>query len=148
MSLSFNKARALFKELDFYLIAHPVVLHHLRKEFKDYDVLNDRFYIKQVGNDFLHVAIIEHQCGRDGIAVQIRYTCAGDDLLYGLHIKFNSGGAINNQENVNEITAITERGNLKYHGRYVRKRFRHGRTKAKIRAFIIMIKDLWAGLFK
>lgn len=146
-SLNFDEARTYFREKGFYYIAHMVVKHHMRKDFEEYDVTRDRFYILPVGKDFLHVAVIEHEYGKDGIAVQIRYTCAGDDLLFGLRTKYNSGGSKDNSEDVAEIERLIASGDLRDEERYIRKRFKHGRFKAKLRAFVVMMKDIWSNTF-
>lgn len=147
-SLNFDEARDyFFNKMGFYYIAHTVVKHHMRKDFEEYDVTRDRFYILPVGKDFLHVALVEHEYGKDGIAVQIRYTCAGDDLLFGLKTKYNSGGSIDNSEDIAEIGRLIASGDLRDNERYIRKRFKHGRHKAKVRAFIVMMKDIWSNLF-
>lgn len=147
MALTFQEAREYFKAKGFYLINHVVVIHHMLKDFCDYDITRYRFYILPVGNDFLHIAIIEHEYGLGKKGVQIRYTCAGDDLLYGLRTKYQSGGSVNNEDDIKEIEHLIAQGNLKDHERYVRKRFRHGRAKAKLRAFIVMITDSWKALW-
>ncbi len=146
-SLNFDEARAYFKEKGFYYIAHMVVKHHMRKDFEEYDVTRDRFYIMPVGQDFLHVALVEHEYGVDGVAVQIRYTCAGDDLLFGLKTKYKSGGSNDNSEDIARLNSLIASGNLRDDERYVRKRFKHGRHKAKVRAFVVMMKDMWSNMF-
>ncbi len=146
-SLNFDEARAYFKEKGFYYIAHMVVKHHMRKDFEEYDVTRDRFYIMPVGQDFLHVALVEHEYGVDGVAVQIRYTCAGDDLLFGLKTKYKSGGSSDNSEDIARLNSLIASGNLRDDERYVRKRFKHGRHKAKVRAFVVMMKDMWSNMF-
>lgn len=147
MSLSLDEASDLFKRHGFLLIEHRVVIHHLRKDFTDYDVIRDRFLIKPIRKDFLHVALVQHEYGLEGEAVQIRYTCAGDDLLYGLRTKFTSGGAQNNMKDIDEILDLAASGNLRTHERYIRKRFRHGRSKAKLRALLVMVKEVWSTTF-
>ena len=142
-SLKFDEARAYFREKEFYYIANVVVKHHMRKDFEEYDVTQDRFYILPVGKDFLHVALIEYEYGMGGTAVQIRYACAGDDLLFGLRTKYNSGGSKDNSEDITEIDKLIASGDLRSDERYIRKRFKHGRAKAKIRAFFVMMRDLF-----
>jgi hypothetical protein len=135
------------------------------KDFEDYEVIRYAFYVKPAGEDFVHVAVIEYE---NGIAaswdppiyypqygLQIRYTCAGDDLLYGLKVKYKNGGSPDPNDDVavingltKDIKASTPEERVVYplvrnHPHYVRKRFRHGRRKAKIRAFLVMLKDLW-----
>lgn len=146
-SLNFDEARAYFKEKGFYYIAHMVVKHHMRKDFEEYDVTRDRFYIMPVGQDFLHAALVEHEYGVGGVAVQIRYTCAGDDLLFGLKTKYKSGGSSDNSEDIARLNSLIASGNLRDDERYVRKRFKHGRHKAKVRAFVVMMKDMWSNMF-
>ena len=146
-SLNFDEARAYFKEKGFYYIAHMVVKHHMRKDFEEYDVTRDRFYILPVGQDFLHVALVEHDNALGRIGVQIRYTCAGDDLLFGLKTKYKSGGSKDNSVDIAEIDRLIASGALYNEERYVRKRFRHGRHKAKVRAFFVMMKEMWSSMF-
>ena len=146
-SWNFDQARNYFREKGFYFIANVVVKHHMRKDFEEYDVTQDRFYILPVGKDFLHVALVEHEYGKDGLAVQVRYTCAGDDLLFGLKTKYKSGGSKDNSEDIAEIDRLIASGDLSTDERYVRKRFRHGKTKAKVRAFLVMMKDVWSNIF-
>lgn len=146
-SINFDEARSYFLEKGFYFIAHMVVKHHMRKDFEEYDVTRDRFYILPVGNDFLHVALVEHEYGNSCLAVQIRYTCAGDDLLFGLRTKYNSGGSKNNNDDIDEINRLIESGSLHNEERYIKKRFRQGRFKAKLRAFVVMVKDIWKDTF-
>jgi hypothetical protein len=165
MPFNIATAAAKLREHGFYRVTDFVVLHHLRKEFSDLDITHSRFYIKPVGVDFVHVALIEHDTGRllswepymphpDCHALQVKYALAGDDLLYGLRTKFQSGGSIKPEEDVADILKIIQgsenKENQKYafesvrnHPRYIRPRFRHGRTKAKIRAFFQMLKDNW-----
>lgn len=143
----FQEVNDHFRQDGFYKVAHAVALHHLRKDFVDYDVIRDRFFIKPVGKDFLHIAVVEHEYGCDNTAIQIRYTCAGDDLLYGLQPKFNSGGSTDYEEDLTTVNDLVDSGNLRTHPRYVRKRFRHGRTKAKLRALIVMFKEKWSSIF-
>jgi hypothetical protein len=147
MSLTYKEVVSHLREKGFYLIAHVVVLHHLRKEFRDYEVLHDRYYLLPVGTDFMHVAVLDIDTGREESELQIRYTCAGDDLLYGLRVKFNSGGSANPQTDLNSIDALLAAGNLRGQPRYVRKRFRYGRFQAKFRALIVFLTDNWRGLF-
>lgn len=142
-SWNFDQARAYFREKGFYFIANVVVKHHMRKDFEEYDVTQDRFFILPVGKDFIHVALVEHEYGKDGLAVQVRYTCAGDDLLYGLSTKYKSGGSKDNGDDIAEIDRLIASGDLRDEERYVRKRFKHGRAKAKIRAFFVMMRDVW-----
>ncbi len=146
-SWNFDQARAYFREKGFYFIANVVVKHHMRKDFEEYDVTQDRFFILPVGKDFLHVALVEHEYGKDGLAVQVRYTCAGDDLLYGLSTKYKSGGSKDNGDDIAEIDRLIASGDLRDEERYVRKRFKHGRAKAKIRAFFVMMRDVWGRTF-
>lgn len=146
-SWNFDQARAYFREKGFYFIANVVVKHHMRKDFEEYDVTQDRFFILPVGKDFLHVAVVEHEYGKDGLAVQVRYTCAGDDLLYGLSTKYKSGGSKDNGDDIAEIDRLIASGDLRDEERYVRKRFKHGRAKAKIRAFFVMMRDVWGRTF-
>lgn len=148
MALTFKEACQYFKNKDFYLIAHMVVVHHMLKDFDDYDVTRHKFYILPVGKDFLHVAVIEHEYGDGKLGVQIRYTCAADDLLYGLRTKYQNGGSEDNEDDIKEIETLIELGNLKGQARFVRKRFRHGRTKAKVRAFFVMVTEFWRYLWK
>ena len=144
-SWNFDQARAYFREKGFYFIANVVVKHHMRKDFEEYDVTQDRFFILPVGKDFIHVALVEHEYGKDGLAVQVRYTCAGDDLLFGLSTKYKSGGSKDNSEDIAELNKLIASGYLRDDERYVRKRFKHGRFKAKLRAFVVMMKDLFSG---
>lgn len=146
-SWNFDQARAYFREKGFYFIANVVVKHHMRKDFEEYDVTQDRFFILPVGKDFIHVALVEHEYGKDGLAVQVRYTCAGDDLLYGLSTKYKSGGSKDNGDDIAEIDRLIASGDLRDEERYVRKRFKHGRAKAKIRAFFVMMRDVWGRTF-
>ena len=146
-SWNFDQARNYFREKGFYFIANVVVKHHMRKDFEEYDVTQDRFYILPVGKDFLHVALVEHEYGKDGLAVQVRYTCAGDDQLFGLSTKYKSGGSKDNGDDIAEIDRLIASGDLRDEERYVRKRFKHGRTKAKIRAFFVMMRDVWGRTF-
>ncbi len=161
----FEQAIQHFKENGFYLVVHPVVIHHMLKDFEDYDVVRHAFYIKPAGEDFVHVAVIEYENGiaqgsRPAVvhvnyALQIRYSCAGDDLLYGLKIKYKNGGSPNPSDDIAAINGLVkdikestpEEGviypSVRNHPHYIRKRFRHGRRKAKIRAFLVMLKDLW-----
>jgi hypothetical protein len=142
-SLNFDEARDYFKTKGFYSIAHVVVKHHMRKDFEDYAVTRDHFYILPLGRDFLHVALVEHEYGKDGVGVLIRYTCAGDDLLYGLAIKYKSGGSNDNSIDIAELDKLIIYEDLRENDRYVRQRFRHGRVKAKVRALFVMLKDTW-----
>lgn len=147
MSLSFDEARKYLNEKGFYIVNHCVFCHHARKDFEEYDVIRDRFYILPVKDDYLHVALVEHEYGDRGVAVQIRYTCAGDDLLYGLRVKYKSGGSRNNEEDINELNKLIALNDLRTNERYVKARFRHNRIKAKVRAFFIMLKGIWKDLF-
>ena len=54
-SWNFDQARAYFREKGFYFIANVVVKHHMRKDFEEYDVTQDRFFILPVGKDFIFV---------------------------------------------------------------------------------------------
>ena len=119
-------------------------------------VVNDSIHLKKgsqvliylpVGKDFIHVALVEHEYGKDGLAIQVRYTCAGDDLLYGLSTKYKSGGSKDNGDDIAEIDRLIASGDLRDEERYVRKRFKHGRAKAKIRAFFVMMRDVWGRTF-
>lgn len=170
MFLTINEASERLIKNGFYRVANMVAIHHLLKEFADYDVTDARFYIRAAGEDFVHVALIQHDVAQlrswepylelpPSTELQVRYTCAGDDLLYGLRTKFNSGGSVKPEEDLTEILNmvkdIPKKRNLakiytavRGHPRYVRKRFRHGRTKAKVRAFIVMVKDKWASFWK
>lgn len=162
----FNEARQFLVDNGFYLIKHPVVIHHLLKDFSDYEVYQYRFYIKPTGADFVHVALIEtrnedviHSWDPEIIfpsfSLQVRYTCAADDLLYGLRVKFNNGGSKDPFEDIAEIQELIKSikkdrlspdvhyAAIRNHPRYVRSRFKHGRFKAKLRATIIMLKDKW-----
>lgn len=152
-SLPFREADKKIKQLGFFLVTHPVVLHHLRKEFSDFEVTFSKFYILPVGPDFLHVALVECEHGM-GITddygtphrfTMIKYAVAGDDLLYGLRNKFPCGGSENNTVDLKHIEELMKHKDLRDHHRYVRARFRHGRIKAKTRALFIMVKDLWRG---
>lgn len=159
----------MLKNKGFFLIKHRVVIHHMLKDFADYDVTRSRFYILPAGRDFVHVALVEYDTGRllswepyvehpQSRLIQVRFTCAGDDLLYGLHTKYNNGGSNKPEEDLNEIFRLirgTEQKDtsryvfeaVRNHPRYVRSRFRHGRAKAKLRAFIVMLKDKWRGIW-
>lgn len=161
----FEQAIQYFKEKGFYLVVHPVVIHHMLKDFEDYEVIRYAFYIKPAGEDFIHVAVLEYETGGSAswdppvystnYGLQIRYSCAGDDLLYGLKIKYKNGGSADPNDDVTAIDnlikdikedTVKERvvyPEVRNHPHYVRKRFRHGRRKVKIRAFLVMLKDLW-----
>lgn len=143
MSLSFKEVCAELRTKGFLMVTHPIVKHHLMKDFEDYDVTNARFYIKQVGSDYLHVAVIEHTTAQASTAVQLRYSCAGDDLLYGLRVKFNSGGNNDNKLDLSLLGFLSVYKSLTGESRYIRKRFRHGRTKAKVRALFVYLRDQW-----
>ncbi|BAW19266.1 hypothetical protein [Ralstonia phage RP31] len=145
--MTFKEVCQTLRDKGFYLIVHFIVLHHLRKEFGDYDVISDRFYILPVGNDFLHIAVIECDTGRGEPEIQVRYTCAGDDLLYGLRVKFNSGGSPDPKTDLDVIDSLIANGNLREQPRYIRKRFRHGRFQAKFRALLVYLKDQWRVFF-
>lgn len=142
-----EEARDSVRELGSWRIAHPVVLHHLRKEFRDLDVTKDYFYILPIKDDFLHVAIIEYDTGKEERALMVKYAAAGDDLLYGLRIKFACGGSLDPDEDLAEIIKLVNEGTVRDHPRYVRKRFRHGRFQAKFRAMLIYLKDRWRTFF-
>lgn len=168
--LQFSEARDILKNKGFFRIQHRVVIHHMLKDFASLDVTRSAFYIMPVGRDFVHVALIEYDTGRlaswepyvehpHALALQVRYTCAGDDLLYGLPQKYLAGGSLKPEDDLHDITYLirgVEQKNTKHyafdavrnHPRYVRKRFRHGRAKAKLRALVVMIKDKWASFFK
>jgi hypothetical protein len=170
MPFTIATASSKLREHGFYRVTNLVVLHHLLKDFSDYNITNFRFYIKPVGIDFVHVALIEYDTGRllswepymehpEARLLQVRYTCAGDDLLYGLRTKFPSGGSVKPEEDVKDILALIQGSDdkttknyafeaIRNHPRYIRPRFRHGRTKAKIRAFFQMLKDNWSWLKK
>jgi hypothetical protein len=167
--LQFAEARDMLKDKGFFLIQHRVVIHHMLKDFADYDVTRSRFYILPVGVDFIHVALIEYDTGRliswepyiphpQSHALQVRYTLAGDDLLYGLRTKYTSGGSDIPDDDLKDIfhfiQGVEDKSTKNYafeairnHPRYIRKRFRHGRAKAKLRAAIVMLKDKWRELW-
>lgn len=145
--MSFKEVCQSLVDKGFYLIVHIIVQHHLRKEFGDYDVISDRFYILPVGPDFLHIAVIEVDTGKGKPEVQVRYTCAGDDLLYGLRVKFNSGGSPDPKTDLDVIDSLIASGDLRDQPRYIRSRFRHGRFQAKLRAFLVYLKDQWQLFF-
>ena len=148
MAITFDEACKTFRENEFLAVKHFVVVHHLRKDFKDYDVSNSRFYIKQVGDSFLHVAVVEYLNPVGQKVTQVRYSCAADDLLYGLQIKFNSGGNADNEVDIGDCIYLPKRfASLYGTDRFIRRRFRHGRQQAKIRAFLVYLKDEW-GFFK
>jgi hypothetical protein len=118
----------------------------------------------------VHVALVEYDLGRliswepyiehpQSRALLVRYTYAGDDLLYGLKIKYKSGGSEKPEDDLSDIfrtiMGVEDKSTRKYafqavrnHPRYVRKRFRHGRAKAKLRALVVMLKDKWRALWK
>lgn len=160
-TLTFKEAQKFAHQHGFMRVRHSVVVHHLLKDFAEYHLRKHAFYIKPVGVDFIHMAVIEYE--REVMAnwentcssiVQVSYTCAADDLLYGLRVKFNSGSSFKPENDLHEIlTLITghdKPGANKYafesirnHPRYIKERFRFGRQKAKIRAFLVMLKDKW-----
>lgn len=144
--MDYEDVRKKLNELKFFRVMHPVVVHHLKKDFIDYDVTKTAFYIKPVGNDFLHVAVVEYRANDSSIKTQVKYTCAADDLLYGLRIKFRVGDEstelmLINIENLSKSTRLSD------YGSYVRQRFGNDRTKAKVRAFFVMLKDKWRSFF-
>lgn len=168
MPFTIANASSLLRENGFYRVTNLVVQHHLLKDFSDLDITHFRFYIKPVGVDFVHVALIQYDTGRllswepymehpDGKVLMVKYTCAGDDLLYGLRTKFTSGGSVYPEQDVKDILDLIKGSedkktrnyafeSIRHHPRYIRPRFRHGRTKAKIRAFFQMLKDNWRWL--
>lgn len=143
MSLEFKQICKVLRNNDFYYVAHPVVKHHLLKDFEDYNVTNARFYIKKVGTDYLHVAVIESLTPQKTKVSQVRYTCAADDLLYGLRIKFTSGGSNDPQLDIVSVGILANAEMLSNEDRYIRPRFRHGRVKAKTRALFVYLIDSW-----
>lgn len=155
MTTNFANARRELQKMGFYAVTHPVVVHHLRKDFTDYDVSRTAFYILPAGEDFIHVAVVEHMTAVCKQAVQIRYTLAGDDLLYGLRSKYRCGGSVDNEIDIARIDKLLDdiqadldndlaaSPTVRNHQNYIRKRFRHGRVQAKVRAFFIMLKDKW-----
>jgi hypothetical protein len=143
ISLTIEKAREILREKGFYRITHPVVLHHLRKEFQQYEVNKDYFYIYPVEQDFIHVALVEYDTPTNEVRLQIRYSCAGDDLLYGLRIKFTNGGSEDPQDDLVDILRWMNLESVRVHPHYIRKRFRHGRFQAKLRALLVYLKDRW-----
>lgn len=155
MTINFANARRRLQKMGFYAINHPVVVHHMRKDFTDYDVIRAAFYILPAGEDFIHVALVEHSTAVCKKALQIRYTLAGDDLLYGLRTKYNCGGLVDNEMDLVRIDKLLDEvqadmdndlaasPTIRNHPHYIRKRFRHGRAQAKVRAFFIMLKDKW-----
>lgn len=155
MSLSFEEAKKHFMDTGFYPIEHAVVIHHMRKDFEQLEVSRDAFFIKPIGPDYLHVAVVEYEYGLGILdnfgglkrAVNIAYGCAGDDLLYGLRVKYPGGGSTDNWDDVTEIEEWAVSGNLREHPKYTRPRFRHTRVKAKTRALFVMVKDIWRNFF-
>ena len=155
MSLSFEQAVTHFTVNKFYRVEHKVVLHHMRKDFADREVTRDAFFIMPVGPDYLHVAIVEYEFGlgitdNNGVvkhAVAIHYTCAGDDLLYGLRRKYTHGNTVDNTTSVVEIAYWASAASLREHPGYIRARFRHTRVKATTRALFVMVKDIWRSLW-
>jgi hypothetical protein len=108
-----------------------------------------------VGPDFLHVAVVdvEHGLGmtdNNGVVQHtaiVKYSCAGDDLLYGLRTKYVCGGSPNNVDDLRLITDLVKLPSLREHLFYIRARFRHTRVKAKTRALFVMVKDIWRSLW-
>lgn len=155
MTTNFKNTCRQMQKMGFYAVKHPVVVHHMRKDFLDYDVTRYAFFIIPAGEDFIHVAVVEHCTAVCKNAVQIRYTLAGDDLLYGLRTKYTCGGSVDNEIELVQLEKLlikvvdeldddyTALPTIRNHPRYIRKRFRHGRAQAKTRAFFIMMKDKW-----
>lgn len=143
MEITFEQACQNLRACGFFRIAHKVAIHHMRKDFLDYDVTNDAFYIKAVGNDFLHVAVVEFRTVRNIVTVQVRYTQAADDLLYGLRIKYREGDPTDPVKTINDIAYRSKRPSLVRSKQYVRLRFNGNRSKAKTRALFVMLSDLW-----
>ncbi len=143
MEMTFEQACTQLRSAGFLRIAHKVVIHHMRKDFLDYEVVTDAFYIKPVGVDFLHVAVIEYRAACNRNALQVRFTQAADDLLYGLRIKYREGDSNDPTKTINDIVFRSKRPVLVRSEQYVRQRFGSERTKAKTRALFVMLSDLW-----
>lgn len=135
-------------KIGFYRTANIVVLHHLRKDFEDYTVLKDAYFILPVGDDFIHVAVVHYVISDNRKYTQVRYAISADDLLFGLRIKFNQGDPSSSTDTIAKIAQMLELGQLEHNQFYIRKRFNsRTRSKAKVRAMFVMITETWRSWF-
>ena len=149
MNEIFNNAVKILDEVGFYKTANIVVLHHLRKDFADYDVVKDAYRIMPVGDDFIHVAVVQYVTSENNQYTQVRYAISADDLLYGIRVKFNQGDPGDRVGTLNKIVSMVLADSLEHNQFYIRKRFNPTtRTKAKVRALFIMVSETWHKWFK
>lgn len=144
--MDYEDIRKKLNELGFFRINHLVVVHHMLKDFVDYEVIKAAFYIKPVGIDFLHVAVVQYRTSNKLVATKLKYTCAADDLLYGLKVKFREG-SVHTSKTLEDIELLSKETGLAGFGDYVRERFGKTRNQAKVRALFVMLKDKWRQLF-
>lgn len=138
----------LLLDLGFYTTDNIIVLHHLRKDFADYDVVSDAYFIRPVGDDFIHVAVVQYVTSNNDKYTQVRYAISADDLLFGLRVKFNQGDPSNRDTTLQKIANMTVNEKLEHNQFYIRKRFNsRTRTKAKVRAFFVMVTETWSKWF-
>lgn len=148
MNATFKQTVNDLMKIGFYRTANVVVIHHLRKDFEDYTVLKDAYFILPVGDDFIHVAVVNYVVSDNQQYTQVRYAISADDLLFGLRVKFNQGDPGARHDTIAKIAQMLEAGKLEHNQFYIRKRFNQNtRTKAKVRALLVMIAETWKSWF-
>lgn len=148
MNETYKQIVSDLSKIGFFRTANVVVLHHLRKDFEDYNVVRDAYFILPVGDDFIHVAVVKYVMSDNRQYVQVRYAISADDLLFGLRVKFNQGDPASCYSTMAKIAEMLESGKLEHNQFYIRKRFNSSnRTKAKVRALFVMLSETWRGWF-
>lgn len=137
--MDFDYACQTLRSNGFLRVKHPVVIHHNRKDYTDYTIAKDAYYIKPIGDDFIHVAVIYTVAH----GTWINYCYAADDLLYGIYLKFRKGIDQPPKKVLDQLISVCHEPALPSKGAgYIKQRFnKQGRQHAKIRACLIFIKE-------
>lgn len=138
------------KELGFYDIRNRTVIHHLLKDFKHYTLVDYKFFILPIQNSFITVAVLNTRSfltADNGRRLVVKFTVSADDILFGLRQKFTDGNNDNPLVDISDIELLIASPDVTTHVSYVKKRFvlPTARSQAKIRAFLIMVRDYWKG---
>ena len=145
----YEQAKAIYTErkyqmraLGFKEIKSAPFRHHARKNYRDLDIPVFSVWRKRLEHrGYVHVILlcVRDDCQNPKIYVYTRG--AFDPILYGMRNWYLDGGDAASHDVIEHIERVGHMVDIDEG--FVRPRFRHGMVKANIRAFFVMIRDIF-----
>lgn len=151
-SEAYKKAERQYKEIkenlktSFREVKSPVFRHYVDRYFSDnvVNVFSCWLMRSSRNNTYFHAVLICFDDQSGNPIVRLYWTPAADDIIYGLRRMYTNGG---NDPFLDQGQLLLDVANTNAMGLngYVRRRFRNGTVKAKVRAFFTFIKQMVFG---